>query len=550
MVSKEITQLSVDEKVRLNRHVKAGTFGESISARNTSLGRGVHRVLGSWSYNGEKNFGEMGPAKDYNINYETLRVRSWQLYLESEIAQTVLDKYTTWVIGKGLKLQCEPAKMILESYGIKLDTERFCDIVEGRFELYKKSRMSDYSNMSNLNKIESESHKNCNVGGDMLVILRVIKGIVKVQVIDGVHVVSPMWGDETMPQTLANGNTICEGIELSPEGEHVAYHVRKPGDFYSYETERIPARGARSGVLMAYMIYGKRYRLDNHRGLPLLSVVFESTKKLERYKEAMVASAEERAKIVYAIEHDAFSDGTNPMAQAAARAYNADAKEDFPQDTYGNELANRVQATTNKQTYNLGLGMHLKALESKNEMYFKEFYQTNIELFCAAAQIPPEVALSKYDSNFSASRAALKDWENTLLVRRADFAFQFLQPIYELFLIIDVLNGVIDVPGLREALLEDNKMICAAYFNTRFAGTPVPHIDPKKEVDAERAKLGPAGAHIPLTTVEAATEALNGGESDSNMEQFAEELEMAKKLAIKMPEVQPKKVGPGQGSQA
>ena len=71
-----------------------------------------------------------------------------------------------------------------------------------------------------------------------------------------------------------------------------------------------------------------------------------------------------------------------------------------------------------------------------------------------------------------------------------------------------------------------------AYSNARFTGPLFPHIDPLKEVKAEREKLGTLAAHIPLTTVEAATEFLMSGDSDSNAYQFAEELKQAKELGL------------------
>jgi hypothetical protein len=52
-------------------------------------------------------------------------------------------------------------------------------------------------------------------------------------------------------------------------------------------------------------------------------------------------------------------------------------------------------------------------------------------------------------------------------------------------------------------------------------------------VNAERLKLGAAAKDMPLTTLEAATEALNGGDSEHNLNQFADELEQAKSLGIK-----------------
>jgi hypothetical protein len=57
-----------------------------------------------------------------------------------------------------------------------------------------------------------------------------------------------------------------------------------------------------------------------------------------------------------------------------------------------------------------------------------------------------------------------------------------------------------------------------------------------KEVNAERRKLGPLADNIPLTTVEQATEVLNGGDSDSNIQQFSEELIQAKELNVVAPE--------------
>lgn len=512
-----------------------------VTAERAS-GGGQYNMLFSSSYDGEKNVGEIGPIKNYIIDYDSLRARSWQLYLESEIAQTVLKKYQTWMIGKGLKLQSEPAKQVLEAESIKIDHQKFSRNVEMRFKIFSKSKKSDYSGMSNLNFIEGEAFKNAIVGGDVLVILRFTDGCPNVQLIDGAHVVSPISGSDFYPRALANGNRIINGIELSPKNEHVAYYVRNINNtsvnfFNAYSNiTRVKAK-SRSGLLMAFMVYGSRYRLDNHRGLPLLSVIFETAKKLERYKEATLGSAEERQKIAYAIEHEYFSTGEDPLLRQTLRAYDTSRSGDaIPVDQLGNQIADRFTATTNKQAFNLPLGAHLKALESKNELYFKDFYGTNIDVMCSSIEIPPEVALSKYNSNFSASRAALKDWENTLLTKREFFGFQFRQMVYNYWLHTEILKGKIDAPGYLQAVQADDFMVVESYRNARFVGAPVPHIDPMKEVNAERLKLGDTAGSIPLTTVEASTESLNGGESDANMEQFAEELEMSKKFGLK-PEI-------------
>lgn len=496
---------------------------------------GHYRHTFGWSYNGEKNFGEMGPVRDYRPDYTTLRLRSWQSYLESEISKTVLDKFTLWMVSKGLKLQCSPDPIVLASEGIKIKPERFNDVVEARFSVWARSKYCSYNSTDNLANLAKEAFKNSKIGGDVLVILRYVDGAVKVQLIDGAHVQSPGYGSDYYGQKLENGNTIVNGVEINDRKEPQAYHVKTAPNKW----ERIEAKSPSSGITTAFLVYGNRYRIDSQRGMPLIATCLETLKKLERYKEAAVGSAEERQKIVYTIVHNRDSTGESPLAKQLASAINADAQDDMPVDRDGNQLANQVAATTNKATYNMPIGSEMKVLESKNEMFFKEFYQTNADIVCAAVGIPPNVAFSIYNDSFSASRAATKDWEHTISVNREDFSYQFYQKIYCFWLYTEVLANKVQAPGYVEAFRSRNWMAVEAYHTARFTGPMFPHIDPLKEVNAERAKLGTLGDTIPLTTVEQATEALNGGDSDSNIEQFAEEVAKARVLKVVAEEAKP-----------
>lgn len=484
----------------------------------------------SISYSGEKNLGELGPVIDYRPNFEILRFRSWQSFLESEITQMVIRKYLLWVLGSGLKLKTAPAKLVLKSEGITVDAEEFNDITEARFEVYANSTAPDFADMQNLHKIGRICLKNAIIGGDVLVILRYQNDNITVQLIDGSQVRAPLMSAAENAAATARGNTIKNGVEVSAKGEHIAYYVAKPNTFYQFD--RIEAKSGGPGLTQAFLVYGMEYRLDYVRGLPMIAAVLETLKKLDRYKEATVASAEERQKIAYYIQHGIGSTGENPLAKQITRAFKTDITEDLPVDIDGNQLANKIAVSTNKQVFNMPNDSKLESLESTNELHFKDFYSVNIDLVCAALMIPPNVALSKYDSNFSASRAALKDWEHTIRVSRDDFATQFYKRIYDYWLEIQILNNKIQAPGFMMGRLRNLRTVIDAYKTATFLGPNVPHIDPLKEVKAEREKLGPLGNSIPLTTVEAATEAVNGGNSDENMEQFAEELAQADELGI------------------
>src|ERR1700739_5019993 len=93
----------------LENHKPTGIRRRREVEANTNV---VTRFLFSTAYNGEKTMGELGPIEDYGIDHRMLRQRSWDAYLTNEIVQIIINRFSTWVIGKGLKLQCEPNKAI------------------------------------------------------------------------------------------------------------------------------------------------------------------------------------------------------------------------------------------------------------------------------------------------------------------------------------------------------------------------------------------------------------------------------------------------------
>lgn len=491
----------------------------------------------SISFDGEKNYGELGPIRSYIMNYHALNDRSNQAYIESEIAQTILNTYFTWIAERGLKLQMNPSKVALATEGITdFDAEKFNEITEARWQIWANSKHSSHNGMMSLNQLATDAFKHASIGGDCLVVLYYVNNTVKIRIIDGRHI------DTTLLSQSENQNRIIDGVEIDADGRHIAYHVRKPG---TLETQRIMAWSESTGLRRAFLIYGSKYRIDDTRGLPRIATSLETLKKLERYKEAAVGSAEERQKIAYAITHNQFSDGRNPHdAGLAALSGKNSGKVEIPVDVQGRALAKEVAATTNKQAWNLPIGSKMEVLDSRAELFFKEFYETNANIICAALGIPPNVAFSMYNDSFSASRAATKDWEHTMDVERKGFQEQFYDPILAFWFHTQVINNKIDAPGYLNAFATDNYMILGAYLNARFTGSKFPHIDPLKEAKAERLKLGPFGDKLPLTTLEAATEALMSGDAKSNIEQFIQEIASAAGLIAKVRELLPEEMKP------
>ena len=142
----------------------------------------------------------------------------------------------------------------------------------------------------------------------------------------------------------------------------------------------------------------------------------------------------------------------------------------------------------------------------------------NFNRIAAAANVPPEVALQSYNSNYSASRAAINGWGFVVNIDRNDFALDFYIPIFKLWLEYEILQGKINAPGYILALNKNDFMIVEAYSKCRFIGKNMPHIDPLKEAKAIELMLDKN-----LISYEQATEMLNVGEWNENYTNRVEE---------------------------
>ena len=477
------------------------------------------------SFNGEKTPGELGYLKNSIPDYQALRYRVYDAELKSDIVKIITGKFFKYVMGTGLKLQSEPQKTVLESEGIDVSKiSEFTKMVEARFGVYAESKFSDYKQMDDLHQKMIDAYTSSFLGGDALCVQRVDKdGNLNLQVIDGQHIQTP-WDTTLLSSVKERGNTIQHGIELDNKGKHVAYFILvEDGENILGKFERIEAVGKETGRLFAWMIYGNKHRIDHVRGIPVITQILEKVDKFDRYTEAAVGSAEERAKIVFTIEHNKDSDGENPLLGAAkiAAGKGHNAASETAGYHLGTKTAKTIAATTQKQTFNMPVGSQLKALSSVTEMQYNTFSKAVFSYLCAAVDIPPEVAMQLYEQNYSSSRAAINAWDYIVKIHRKNAAKKSYQPFYNMWLELEVLKNKVSAPGFIKALQANNFMVIESYSKARWTGVNMPHIDPLKEVKAVRSMLGESIS--PLISREQATEMLGVGDFTSNVEKFKEE---------------------------
>lgn len=483
-------------------------------------------------FNGEKNKGELGVPKNLLMDYRAIRARAYESYGKSDIVRMVAGKVFKWVIGSGLKMQSIPDTTILKYEKITEDFKGFVKNFEAYFALWAESTRSDYSGMGNLHTNALSNKITKFIGGDSLTVCRLDDNLnLTVQVIDGQHVQTPFSDNVFMRDAKGRGNIIIHGIEMDVKGTHKAFYVQKQIDNVAQigQWERIEAIGKETGLRLAWMGYNGKHRIDHHRGVSGLLVVIEKINKLDRWVEASLSSAEERAKIYLQIVHGKSSDGENPMVAPLKRRIGMnDPLLPFDQAEL---VSKNIQATENKMAYNMPVDSKLEAVNSQSESQFEQFYKPVLEQICASMDAPPEVVTQKYNSNYSASRAAINMWGYIVDIARKEESRDFYDPIKDIFLYVHILKNKISATGYLEARAKGNADVVEAYSRAKFTGVNMPHIDPLKEANAIRVMLG-INDQTPLITHEAATEQLGNGEFDANLDKISDEMVLIREAGL------------------
>ena len=98
-------------------------------------------------------------------------------------------------------------------------------------------------------------------------------------------------------------------------GRQVAYWIVQENG----ENKRLPAFGEKSGRRIAWLVYGTERRLGEVRGTPLLSLVLQSLKEIDRYRDSTQRKAVINSILAMFIEKSDDKPGTLPMQGGAVR---------------------------------------------------------------------------------------------------------------------------------------------------------------------------------------------------------------------------------------
>ena len=165
-----------------------------------------------------------------------------------------------------------------------------------------------------------------------------------------------------------------------------------------------------------------------------------------------------------------------------------------------------------------------KKVESVNPLRsntgFESFVKALETIIGAGMRIPMEVLTKKYDSNYTASRAAMLDFWRTVRQYRTGFNSMFNQPIYEQWLSEAVAKGRVEAPGFF-----DDPAVRQAWCGCEWKGASMGHVDPRKEVEAAEKRIA-----LNISTEEQEASEYNGGNWAENVRQRKKEAAMTREL--------------------
>lgn len=423
---------------------------------------------------GTKYAGGFGETRLYLPDYWTMRIRSAQVFADNLYARGLVRRLVTNVINTGLTLEATPAAGLIGLPWSEDQWTEWSEDIETRWDIWAQDpRVCDYQSALTWTAIQQTAYREAVVEGDALIVCRMgPAGVPRVQIVPGSAVMAP-YG-----QTVRAGNKILYGVELDPQSRQVAYWIRESDKKYT----RIPAYGEKSGRRIAWLVYGTDKRHAEVRGMPLLQLVLQSIRDIDRYRDAAQRKALLNAILAVFVKKNADKIGSGPLTGGATRkiAGTVTGADGSPRQF---NITNMIPGVIMEE---LQTGEEVSAHGSEGtDQKFGEFESAIVSALAWAHEIPPEILTLAFRQNYSASRAAINELKSFLDRERGRWADTLLAPIYQEWLISKVAAGQVQAPGLlaRVRSVSDYEF-SGAWLASDWNGAVKQSVDLQKEVNA------------------------------------------------------------------
>lgn len=458
---------------------------------------------------------DAGNAEDnIDLYSSTLRKRTRDLYAGGGLARSGPETLTTSVVGWGIL----PKPKIDGDYLGMTDEarEEAEKAIAREFRLWAGNTMCDATRRQNFYGIQQLAFLSMLMSGDVFALFGMKENKrtpyqTTIRLLEADRICNPDSSGDSEGTATDSGGRIVDGVETDQEGTVIRYHVASRSPIAENDSSEliwtaIDAFGADTGYpnILHVMTYE---RPEQCRGIPFVAAEIEQLKQFTRYMNAELAANVVSAMLTCFITSDQ-DDGSFGMQDAVNK------EDKVTDDDISLELAPGA-------VYSLPPGKKIETVNPlRSNSQFETFVNTCITVIASSMGIPKEVLTKKYESNYTAARAALLDFWRTVKVYRTRFNDDFNQPIYEQWLSEAVATGRIDAPGFF-----DDPAVRQAWCGCVWMGASMGHVDPKKEVAAAESRIANN-----ITTQEQEAAEYNGNDWAANIRQRKKEVTAAQEL--------------------
>ena len=428
-------------------------------------------------FDGGKFAGGFGPTQIQATDYWTLRARSSQLFNENLYARGIIRRLVTNEINTGLTPEACPDEEII---GVQEDSlNEWSETVENRFAIWGKNpELCDWKHRSTFGSIQRAARAEALISGDVLVVVRQSQRtrLPMVQLVSGDQVQTPLSGD----YNLRKGHEIRHGVEFDAVGRVAAHWIKQTDG----TCKRIPAFGEKSGRRISWLVYGTDKRLDDVRGQPILSIVLQSLKEVDRYRDSAQRKAVINSILALFIKKTEDKPGTLPMTGGAVRKDSATVTDSDGGKRQFN-IASQIPGLVMEELQT-GEEPVLKGGEG-TDVNFGTFEEAIIQAVAWANEIPPEILKLAFSNNYAASQAAINEFKIYLNKVWSDWGETFCTPIYVEWLLSETLIQKVAAPGLLESWRNPQEYdIFGAWIYTEWYGSIKPSTDMLKQAKGSK----------------------------------------------------------------
>ena len=459
-----------------------------------------------------------GAEDDIDVHGALLRKRARDLYAGGGLARSGPNTLTTNVVGWGIK-----PKPKIDSEFLNLSDDARDEWERNtlrEFQLWAESPMCDAERQQNFYGLQELAFLSMLVSGDCFGLFGMKENKrtpyqTTIRILEADRIGTPESNGESLVTELDGGGRIVDGVELDKEGAVVRYYIasRHPlAESNSTELEytAIDAFGKDTGYPNILHIMTHE-RPEQRRGVPFVAACIEYLKQFDRYLTAELAAQVVSSMLTAFIINEA--DGASVGLEDSV------AEDEKVTD---NDLNLELRPGA---IYDLPPGKKIETVNPlRQNTAFEGFVSTFETLIGSGQNIPKEVLIHKYDSNYTASRSALLDFWKTVRVYRSKFNQMFNQQVWEMWLSEAVAIGRVEAPGFF-----DDPAIRRAWCGCMWNGVTMGHVDPKKEVEAAIMRI-----NHNLSTEEQEAAEYNGNDWSEVVRQRRKEIEA---LADLMPAV-------------